>query len=152
MPLVDVVTAKLHLRVTHDSEDALLQTFIAAAERYVVAFLGRNVYATQEEVDEAVAGAPAALEAAATAYEAAMDAAGAVEVSDARTLAEENALRDYRRAMNDGILDRRAMVLSDNVKLAILLTVASLWEHRGEEDAVVGVPAAARTFLWLDRS
>lgn len=147
MPLVDLATAKLHLRVTHDEEDALLVAFLPAAEEQVSAFLNRNVYASQQDLEAAQTAAPAAL----TAARAALDTATAtlelvtVEERDATTAVALAAFRDavdgYERAM-------RGMLVTESVRTAVLLIAASLWEHRGDEDAIVGIPPAARSFLW----
>lgn len=148
MPLIDVPTAKSELRVTHDAEDADIARKLAAAEEQAAAFLGRNVYATQEDLDAAVAAAPAALSAATTAYDAAMEASGAVDVAIERELHERLAKDTYNAAIETWQRTVRGMVVNDSVRTAILLITASLWEHRGDEDAVQGVPPAARSFLW----
>ncbi|MDZ7863379.1 head-tail connector protein [Acidovorax sp.] len=51
--LVDLPTAKLHLRVDDSAEDALITLYLEAAQASVVEFLNRNVYATQDELDAA---------------------------------------------------------------------------------------------------
>lgn len=53
MSLIDLPTAKRHLRVDGAEEDALIQIYAEAAETAAVDFLNRNVYATQAELDEA---------------------------------------------------------------------------------------------------
>lgn len=50
MSLIDLATAKLHLRVDDAAEDALIGLYIEAAETAAVDFLNRNVYATPEEL------------------------------------------------------------------------------------------------------
>lgn len=59
MSLVDVPTAKLHLRVDDSAEDVLIQLYIEAAEASVVEFLNRNVYANQAAMDAAAEAPPA---------------------------------------------------------------------------------------------
>lgn len=59
MSLVDVPTAKLHLRVDDSAEDALIQLYIDAAEASAVEFLNRNVYADQAALDAAAEEPPA---------------------------------------------------------------------------------------------
>ncbi len=44
MSLVTLATAKLHLRVDHADEDALIQLFIDAAEQSTADYLERGVY------------------------------------------------------------------------------------------------------------
>lgn len=61
MSLIDLTTAKLHLRVDDDAEDALIGLYIEAAETAAVDFLNRNVYATLDDLvaaDEAPEALP----------------------------------------------------------------------------------------------
>lgn len=50
MSLIDLATAKLHLRVDDDAEDALIELYIEAAETAAADFLNRNVYATPDDL------------------------------------------------------------------------------------------------------
>jgi hypothetical protein len=59
MSLVDVPTAKLHLRVDDSAEDDLIKLYIDAAEASTVEFLNRNVYANQAAMDAAAEAPPA---------------------------------------------------------------------------------------------
>lgn len=149
MPLIDVDTAAHELRIALQAgEDVDLARKLAAAEEQVALFLGRNVYADQTALDAAAAAAPDALTAATAAYQAAMDAAGTVADETQRLLNQDDATDVYREAQQAYRMARRGMVVNDSVKTAILLIAGSLWEHRGDEDAVEGVPPTARTFLW----
>lgn len=148
MPLVDLATAKRELRVTHDAEDADIERKVAAAVEQAEAFLNRRVFEDPAALAAAIAAAPAGLATATTAYDTAMEAAGLVEVAIERTLAERYAESTYRDAQHAAEMVYRGMVVNDSIRTGILLTAASLWEHRGDEDVIVGVPQAARTFLW----
>ena len=57
--LLDLATAKLHLRVDDAAEDALIGVYVLAAEEFAMQFLGRTVYATQLALDTAAEVAPA---------------------------------------------------------------------------------------------
>lgn len=59
MSLIDLDTAKSHLRTDGDDEDGLITIYLAAAESAAVEFLNRNVYATQAELEEAAEPADA---------------------------------------------------------------------------------------------
>lgn len=59
MSLVDLPTAKLHLRVDDAGEDTLITLYIDAAEASVVEFLNRNVYSDQAALDLAAEMPPA---------------------------------------------------------------------------------------------
>jgi hypothetical protein len=113
-----------------------------------ILFLGRTVYATQEDLAAAIAAAPAALAAASAAYDAAMEAAAAVTNATELELQQRLAKDTYNASIESWQRTVRGMVVNDSILTAILLTTASLWEHRGDEDAIAGVPQAARTFLW----
>ena len=148
MPLVDVATAKRELRVTHNSEDADLLRKLTTAQEMAEAFLGRRVYETQEALDTAVAAAPAALAAASSAYDLALETARALTVEAERTLGETVAVEAYRDAGETYRMAMRGMVVNESVRTGILLITAALWEHRGDEVELEGVPQAARSFLW----
>lgn len=152
MPLVDLATAKRELRVTHDAEDDDIERKIAAAEEQAIAFLGRNVYEDQVALDAALDAAPDVLSAATVAYDTSMAAAGAIEVETERLLYERSARQAYREAANAWERTVRGMVVNESIRTGILLITASLWEHRGDEDAVEGIPPAARAFLWPFRT
>lgn len=148
MPLVDLATAKMHLRVTHDSEDTLIEAFVASAQEQAQAFLNRNLYAGESDLAGAIAAAPEALAAASVAYDAAMEAAGALENGTEAALNYRAARDAYSAAIEEWRRTVYGMVANESVRTGVLLITASLWEHRGDEDAVVGIPQAARTFLW----
>jgi len=74
MPIVTLPEAKLHLRVDHSDEDALISVWIAAAEESARQHIERNIYADATALSTAIDAAPAALTAATSAYEAAVTA------------------------------------------------------------------------------
>lgn len=53
MTLIDLTTAKLHLRLDSDDEDALVQLYVSAASAAAINFLNRNVYASLDELESA---------------------------------------------------------------------------------------------------
>ncbi|GLC92320.1 hypothetical protein Tamer19_17280 [Cupriavidus sp. TA19] len=54
MSIIALDMAKAHLRVTWGSEDQLIELYLSAAEGAVADFLNRQVYATQQEMADAV--------------------------------------------------------------------------------------------------
>lgn len=54
--LVNLDTAKLHLRVDHDDEDALIELYTSAAEISAAAWLGRSIYADETAQGDDTAG------------------------------------------------------------------------------------------------
>ena len=140
MSFVTLAEAKLHLRVTEPDEDALIGLYINAAEQAAIKALDRGVYADNTALQTAMTAAPAALTAATAAKESAITAAQAMtDVTEqaaalhAAETAYMRALVAYRQAF-DGI------VVNDQIKAAVLLTVGSLYAQR--EDVVVGVSVA----------
>ena len=141
MSFVTLAEARLHLRVDCYDEDALIWLYISAAEQAAINALDRGVYADSTALGTAKAAAPAELDAAIAAYEAAIAAAGLLTDTDAQAAAIQTAgnglLRAkvaYRQAM-DG------MVVDDAIKAAVLLTVGHLYANR--EDVVAGASVAA---------
>jgi hypothetical protein len=148
VPLIDVPTAKRELRVTHDAEDAEIARKLAAAEEQAAAYLGRGIYATPQDLAAARAAAPPALAAALVTYDAAMAEAAGASTYYVRDLQERAAKAAYGDAIDGWQRAMRGMVANESVRTAILLITASLWEHRGDEDAIAGIPPAAERFLW----
>jgi len=54
MSLITLDEAKLHLRIDHDFDDADIQLKLDAAEEQAINFLERQVYATDDELKQAV--------------------------------------------------------------------------------------------------
>lgn len=141
MSFVQLSEAKLHLRVDGTDEDALIGLYINAAEQAAIKAMDRGVYADGTALQTAQNAAPAALTAATAAKEAAVAAAEAMTDADERAAALQVAEAAYLRAtvayrqVFDGI------VVNDQIKAAVLLTVGHLYAHR--EDAVVGASVSA---------
>lgn len=130
MSLVTVAEAKLHLRVDHSEEDTLIQAYINAAEANVQHSLCRYAYADQSALAAAVLAAPAALQSAASAYEAALAAADLIADNTQAEVARNAAGEAYLHALDVAAFTQRGIVINDSIKTAILLTVGSLYENR----------------------
>ena len=141
MTFVTLPEAKLHLRVDSIDEDALIGLYINAAEQSAVSLLDRGVYADGTALGVAKAAAPAELAAATATYTAAIAAAQALTDATEQAAATQAAEYAYLRAQ---VAYRQAMdgvVVNDQIKAAVLLTVGSLYAQR--EDVVVGASVAA---------
>jgi len=144
MSLIDLPTAKAHLRVGVGYPDEQVVPYLNAAESSAAQFLSRRIFENQGALDTAVAAVPAALSAAGTAYQAAMTTAGAIEDDVARRAAEGYALRAYRDAQTAASETYAGIVINPQIEAAILLTMGHLFESR--EDVVVGATATAMPF------
>ena len=142
MSFVTLADAKIHLRATDGTdEDALIGLYINAAEQAAVKAMDRGVYADGTALQTAMTAAPAALTAATVAKEAAVAAAEAMTDSTEKVAALQVAETAYMRAL---VAYRQAfdgIVVNDQIKAAVLLTVGSLYAQR--EDVVVGASVAA---------
>lgn len=137
MTLITLETAKLHLSVDGTDDDALITLYIGAAERSIVEYVCRNIYADQTALDAALAAAPAALVAATTAYDAAILAADAMDDGVPKDMAVFAANEAYLNAQQTARMTYQGIVVNDQIKAALLLIVGKLYACR--EDAVVGV-------------
>lgn len=139
--LLTLTTAKQHLRVTHDSEDAIITLYLLAAEQAAVSYLDRKVYADGASLIAAVAAAPAAFSAGRAAYITAIDAAMLVTDADEKAEAVRVAVLVYSRVCIDSRQTHDGIVLNELISAAMLLTLGSSFANR--EDAVVGLSVAA---------
>lgn len=130
MSLITLSTAKLHLRVIGSDEDSLIQALIDASELLVASHLGREVFATQEDLTAALAAAPAALATASGTYATAQAAAYAIT----NTVESEAALEVAEDAYDEAkVKHRRTMagiVVNSAIKSGILLLVGHLYANR----------------------
>ena len=142
MSFVTLAEAKLHLRATDGTdEDALIGLYINAAEQAAIKALDRGVYADNTALQTAMTAAPAALTAATAAKEAAVVAAEAMTDADEKAAALQAAENAYMRALVAYRQVFDGIVVNDQIKAAVLLTVGHLYSHR--EDAVVGASVSA---------
>jgi len=139
--LIDLATAKAHLRVDGTDDDAMITLYIGAAERSAAEFIGRNIYVDQSALVAAIAGAPAALTAATVAYDAAILSASALDAGVELDMAILAANEAYSTAKAVARMTHQGIVINDQIKAAMLLTIGHLYANR--EDVVAGVPVAA---------
>ena len=141
MSFVTLEEAKLHLRVDGIDENSLIDLYINAAEQAAIKALDRGVYADNTALQTAMTAATAALTAATAAKEAAATAAEALTDADEKAAALQAAENAYMRALVAYRQVFDGIVVNDQIKAAVLLTVGHLYAHR--EDAVVGASVSA---------
>lgn len=143
MSLIDLPTARGHLRVDPDYPEAQVALYLNAAERLVAEFLNRRVFADDAELVAAVIAVPAAVTAASAAYDTALEAAADIEDDATQRAAREHACRAYARAKTAARETYDGIVVNEAIEAAILLTMTSLHENRGDDPALAGLPLAA---------
>lgn len=139
--LIDLATAKLHLRVDGTADDTMIALYIGAAESAAAQFLNRNIYADSSARTTARDAIPAALAIATLDYEAEIDAVEAMTVGADSYMARLAADESYTEAKTAARMTYQGIVINDQIKAAILLTIGHLFENR--EDSIVGVSAIA---------
>lgn len=143
MSLIDLATARAHLRVEPDYPEAQVALYLNAAERLVAEFLNRKVYVDDSALAAAISATPAALTAASDAYDAAMDAAADIEDSRTQEEAQRYACRARDAARTLARETYEGIVVNAAIEAAILLTMTSLHENRGDDGKPPAMPKAA---------
>lgn len=130
MSLIDLDTARAHLRVESDYPADQIEPYLFAAELSATNYLNRGVFADANALSTAVAAVPGQLTTARTDYEAAMTAAEAIEDTDIRAMATEAAGATYRRARASAQEIYDSTVTNAAIQAAILLILGHLFENR----------------------
>lgn len=147
MSIITLAEAKLHLRVDHSDEDALIQVILNASESAASSYMGRSVFVDSGALATAIAAIPAALTAATAAYDAAMTAADAMTNEVEQLAAYDAASYNYQSALQSAREIRRGIVMNDQIKAAVLIHVGSLYANR-ESDIFDG-QAMPNGVRWL---
>jgi uncharacterized protein YwlG (UPF0340 family) len=148
--LLDLPTAKAHLRVDNAADDALITLYINAAEQSAAEHLNRRLYVDQAALTAAVAAVPAVLAVASATYAAAVAAALLMVDLVEQDAATVDAEQSYTAAQTVARETRAGMVINDVIKAAILLMLGDMYASR--EDTVIGVsvsplPTGARALM-----
>jgi len=154
MSLISLDEGRAHLRVEPDYPAEQIQPYLDGADAAAQRFLNRNVYPDQAALDAARAGVPAALAAALAAREQAQEAAG--QIADPATARLLSCAADdaYADALESAQHVLRGMVLTANIRVALLLLLGHLSENRetvARGATVTDLPVGAEHFLLPDR-
>lgn len=139
--LIDLAVAKAHLNVTVADDDADITLKLEAAEQSAIEFIGRNVYADHAALTAAQDAVPVTLAAASAAYLTATAAAASILNEVDRDMALFGAAQAYTQAQTAARRTYQGIVVTSNIKAAILLICGHLYANR--EDVAVGVSVAA---------
>lgn len=150
MSIVDLSTAKAHLRLEDDYPDSQVLPKLEASERMAAEFLNRRIYGADSELATAVSGVPTALVAAGAAYQVALTTADAIDDEVARCAAQGYARRVYREAQAAAGETYAGIVINQQIEAAILLTLGHLFENRQDvqQGAVQQLPVGATQLLF----
>jgi fructose-specific component phosphotransferase system IIB-like protein len=139
--LIDLAVAKAHLNVTVDLDDADITLKLEAAEQSAIEFIGRNVYADHDALTAAQDDVLVTLAAASAAYLTATAAAASIANGVDKDMALLGATEAYTQAQTAARRTYQGIVVSSNIKAAILLICGHLYANR--EDVVVSTHVAA---------
>lgn len=148
MSIINIDVARAHLRLDPDYPAQQVQPYLDAAEDAARQFLNRRIYADQAALDSAIAAVPAQIAAAREAYEDALEAADALSDDTASQMAREHAQRVWRAAQDEATEIYRGIVLNDQIRAAILLVLANLFENRGDDGKLPPLSMAAQSLLF----
>ena len=142
MSLVDLLTAKLHLRLEPDYPDEQVAPYLLAAESAAVQFLNRGVFAAADELSQAIAAAPSQVATALAAWSVTVAEAAVLQATDPNGA---DALRDgadmaLRATRSLAAETRAGIVINDSIRAAILLMLGHLFTNR--EDSTPGTSPA----------
>lgn len=154
MTIIDIVVARHHLRVEPDYPEEQVLPHLQGAEELAQRFLNRRVYAVQADLDNAKQAMAGVLEAAALTRSQAFDAALAISDCAARSMLARQADEAYAEVLAEQQRVARGIVITANIKSAILLIMGHLDENR--ETVARGItlndlPKGAEYFLWPHR-
>ncbi len=148
MQFVTIEEVRQHCKAD-SGDDAMLTIYGEGAEAAAVAFLNRNVYVDNAALVAALAAVD--MTSIHSAYEDAIEAADALDSDLDKQFAIDAAGIALRSAQVDASFVLEGMVITKNIKSAILLIVGHLYRNRetvvaGQSASAVEVPMSAQ---WL---
>lgn len=151
MALISIDDARQHLRLEADYPEEQIAPKLSAAVSMAVQFLERNLYETADALTTARTAAPTKLVEAGAAYRDALEAAAALEDPVAREMASGFALSAYKAVQEEARRTYAGLVVDDQLRAGILLTLGHLFENRSSVEVgatVKEIPMGAQYVLW----
>lgn len=140
LELVTIDQARLHCKADGEDDD-ILQLYVEGAQIDAVVSLNRAVFASQADLEAAIAAIPAAMVSARTERDAALELAANLPDPCDSYEAQQLARDIYHQQRIKWYQTRNGIVIDDHIRGAILMTVAHSYSNRG--NVVAGQGAAA---------
>lgn len=129
MKFITIEQAQQHCK-TDGEDDDQLGLYADAAEAACARHCNRSVFASQSELDAAIDGLPARVQAAKTTYDTAVVAADEISDMDMRRYAVANADFAFRRRLQEINRDRVGIVADKDFVAAALLLTGNFYRER----------------------
>lgn len=128
MSIVSIETAIHHLRA--DADDVIdIQHKLNAAQEIAEQFMGRRIYANDDELEIAVEANSVEMDALVSLHEEALS-------GDMKSHMVKTKIARIESRLFEKLMIARGLVTNPGIEIAILLILGTLYEHR--EDVVVG--------------
>lgn len=141
MKLITIAQARDHCKADGADDDAMLTVYADAAEAICARLANRSLFATQAELDAAVAGVAATMATAYANYDAAVEVANGQDDTRIQTMQLAQAQWALDKATVDAEAIIHGIVADADVIDAVLLTTGHLYRNR--ENVATGTGAAA---------
>lgn len=157
MKLITIDQARDHVKGDGDDDD-LITIYGNGAEAACARLANRHIYATQDELTAARQASSAGLAAAYADYDVATAQAATATSAMHRIVLAEDAKLSLKRILDEHAFVMNGIVVTDDIKAAILLTLGNWYENRsevvtGQGAAAVQLPMAASAIMsqyrWL---
>lgn len=143
-----------HARLDSDYPEAQVVPYILAAGSAASQFLQREIFATEADLAAALAAYPSNVSAAHAAYEVACAQRDAIEDLAQRNAAGDVAWLVFNNRMRQLAAGLEGVVITPDIKAAILLLFAHLFENRQENvtgTIVTELKTGVHALLWPHR-
>lgn len=148
MELVTIGQARLQCK-SDSADDAMLTTYVNAAEKAVVKLANRNIYATQNALDTALSGISAAMVIASAAYRTAIAAAAALPILNDQAFAKQKAESAWLDARVNATRTINGIVADELIIAAVLLVAGDYYKNREDtaDKQMFALPSGAERIM-----